>query len=71
MAGPTGATTQEFPGGRVRTGPIPPGFPHQALDRFLLGPALLDGNVREVCGSIATVAVDEGDAQAVRAEIPI
>lgn len=49
----------------------PAGLAHQADDRLLLAPALLDGDVGQVRGAVALAVVGKGDADAVGAEGPV
>lgn len=65
------ATAAQQPARNAARRAVPAGLAHQALDRLLLAPALLGRDVWEVCGAVAPSAVDEGDAQPVRAQGPV
>jgi len=50
---------------------IPAGLLHQALDRFFLGPALLDGDVGEIGGSMPPTSMRETDSQTMESQRPV
>ena len=66
----TVAASQE-PSGHALGRPVPACFVHQANDGLFFGPALLYGDIGEVGGSVASPAVDEGDAETMHAEHPV
>lgn len=51
--------------------PQPSRLPHQAQQRLLLRPALLDGHIRQICRPIPFMMVVKTDFQSMHAKFPV